>query len=122
MISKDNTADVEAETDDGSGNGLEEPFVPNPDIEEPTISYRIKAVNQEVKFVSVAFKATNVQTVKIIVVDSDNNYVAPFNPKEVNCDIILMYIMEPTVYMQSKKQLGFCIVYHIIWNKIPIHE
>lgn len=87
MISKDNTADVVADTTDGIGNGLDEPFIPNPGTSQPTITYTIKAANDAVKFVRFAATVTNVQTVKVFVVDTNNNVVAPINPKQVKLAI-----------------------------------
>jgi len=91
MISKDNTADVVSETTNGKGNGLDEPFIPNSGAVQPTISYTIKANNDDVKFVRVALTVTNVQTVKVYVVDTNNNVVAPINPKQVKHVIPIVF-------------------------------
>ena len=92
MISQDDTADVVSSTTDGQGNGFSEPFVPNPDVSNPTISYAIKAVNDEVKFFEFTAKVWNVNTIKVFVLDADNKPVAPINPRNVRICICKMHI------------------------------
>ncbi|XP_060080481.1 mucin-2-like [Ylistrum balloti] len=118
MISEDNTVDVVSNTKDGNGNGLEVAFVPNSGVLNPSITYMIKAINEEVKFVRFAAKVWNVMTIKVFVLDENNNAVAPINPKQVSLsgpypktvDVPLVgtmgvkvkVVLEPTSYGQPK--------------------
>lgn len=89
MISQDDSTDVVSQTTDGRGDGIEEPFVPNPDVSEPTITYTIKAINDDVKFFRFAAKVWNVQTIQVFVLDKNDKPVTPINPRKVReCDIM----------------------------------
>ncbi|PJE77385.1 hypothetical protein CI610_03693 [invertebrate metagenome] len=90
MISQDDTTDVVSSTTDGNGNGLTEAFVPNSGVSKPTISYTIKAINDDVKFFRFSAKVWNVQTIQVFVLDSSNNPVAPINPREVRENNVIM--------------------------------
>ena len=108
MISNGNTADVEVETSDGSGSGLDEVFVANPGVDEPTIIYKIKSNNDGVKFVRVSMKVENVKTVKVFVLDQNMNEVAPINPKKVNKVIFYIRVVsdEHITIVQSIQKIN----------------
>lgn len=85
IISKDDTTDVVFNTNSGTGNGLDVPFVPNPGTPQPSITYTIKSINGVVKFVKISITVRFIQTVKVFVLDTNDNAVAPINPKQVKC-------------------------------------
>ena len=82
-ITQGETTDVVATTNDGDGDGFDTAFVVNTGNAPATITYTINAVNNEVKFMKFVAKVWNVQTIKVFVLDENNDEVAPINPRNV---------------------------------------
>lgn len=82
-ISNGNTADIVATSNGGDGDGIDSAFVPSNGNERPTITYTVRAVDNDVKFMRFVARVWDVKTIKVFVLDANNGAVSPFNPRDV---------------------------------------